>query len=175
MTSLTSDRRSAAMLAAFATSFALLTTAPRAAAEPPTAPASATPAATAAPAAPAPLAPRADAVDATEAPRSNVPAYVAFGLAGAGVVVGTVFGVSALGPYNDYQKAPTAESARRAERYALVADVAFGAAFAAGVTGAVLLVSNLGHKPAAEAPARSSFVAPFAGPSGGGAVAVMTF
>ncbi|MEO5727470.1 MAG: hypothetical protein ABI134_35675, partial [Byssovorax sp.] len=36
------------------------------------------------------------------APRSNVPAYVTLGLAGAGVVVGTIFGISALGAKSDF-------------------------------------------------------------------------
>jgi hypothetical protein len=93
-------------------------------------------------------------------PRSNAPAYVVLGLAGAGAVVGTIFGVKALGEKSDYDNASpqlrTADMADAVERDALIADMALGAALTLGVTGIVLLVSNSGT-PSAD---KSAHVAP---------------
>ena len=124
------------------------------------------------------------------APRSNIPAYVTLGLAGAGAVVGTIFGISALGAKSDFN-APggaTVENADKTDRNALIADMSFAVALTFGVTGAVLLLSNdspaetktaTNGAPAARKPVKSAmprgFVAPYAGPSGGGAAAFMTF
>ena len=124
------------------------------------------------------------------APRSNIPAYVTLGLAGAGAVVGTIFGISALGAKSDFN-APggaTVENADKTDRNALIADMSFAVALTFGVTGAVLLLSNdspaetktaTNGAPAARKPVKSAmprgFVAPYAGPSGAGAAAFMTF
>jgi hypothetical protein len=122
------------------------------------------------------------------APRSNVPAYVTLGLAGAGAIVGTIFGVSALGAKSDFN-APggaTVENADKTDRNALIADMSFAVALTFGVTGAVLLLSNdaptetkAASNSAPRKPVKSAmprgFVAPYAGPTGGGAAAFMTF
>lgn len=103
-------------------------------------------------------------------PRSNLPVYVALGVAGAGVAIGTVYGLTALGAQSDYAKQPTAANADSADRAALVADVAFGVAFASGVTALVLFLSN------DRAPQRrSAVVTPMVGPSGGGVAGVLRF
>ena len=77
-------------------------------------------------------------------PRSNVPAYVTLGLAGAGLVVGGVFGGLALKAKGDFNnaKVPTTAMADKVDRDALVSDMSFAVALTFGVTGAVLLLSN---------------------------------
>jgi hypothetical protein len=115
-------------------------------------------------------------------PRSNVPAYVTLGLAGAGVVVGTVFGVLALQAKSTYNKTPTTPNADTTDRNALICDMSFAVALTFGVTGAVLLLSNdspepakAGLVPTKKKSAVRGFVTPYAGPNGGGAVGVLSF
>jgi hypothetical protein len=120
-------------------------------------------------------------------PRSNIPAYVTLGLAGAGAIVGTIFGVSALGAKSEFNTKPTVDNADKADRNALIADMSFAVALTFGVTGAVLLLTN---DPAPEPPkaalngtpqkktAKSmprGFVAPFVSPTSGGAAAFLKF
>ncbi len=111
--------------------------------------------------------------------RSNLPAYITLGVAGASAIVGTVFGVKALSNKSDFNDNPTTESADDAERNALISDMAFGVAVTLGVTGTVLLLSNnnAGQEQAAK-DARSQKtmqLTPFVGPSGGGAAATWRF
>jgi hypothetical protein len=113
-------------------------------------------------------------------PRSKVPAYITLGIAGAGAVVGTIFGIKALGAKSDFDKVPTSGSADDTERNALIADMAFGVAITLGVTGIVLLTSEDSTAPAAakleKLPKRARLVvAPYATPRGGGAGAQYTF
>jgi hypothetical protein len=116
-----------------------------------------------------------------EAPRSKVPAYVTLGFAGAGAIVGTIFGVMALGAKSDFDAKPTTDNADRADRNALIADMSFAVAITFGVTGAVLLFSkdSTEEPKAAGAPPkmapRRAFVTPYVGPTGGGAAAKLTF
>ncbi|WP_437279413.1 PEGA domain-containing protein [Sorangium sp. So ce375] len=135
-------------------------------AQPPTPP----PAAEAPPAQPPPPAPPIE-------PRSPVPAYVTLGLAGAGVVVGTIFGIQALGAKSDFDDAPTTKTADRVDRFALIADMSFAVALTFGVTGAVLLLSDdpAQAKAAASSVTKKAFVTPFVSPTGGGAAARFTF
>jgi len=110
-------------------------------------------------------------------PRSNVPAYVTLGLAGVGAIVGTIFGIQALGAKSDFENNPTTDNADKTDRDALIADMSFAVALTFGVTGTVLLLSNGKSeeaKPAAAA-ARRTFVTPYAGPKGGGAAATFKF
>lgn len=114
------------------------------------------------------------------APRSKLPAYITLGIAGAGAVVGTIFGIKALGAKNDFDKQPTGSAADDTERNALIADMAFGVAITLGVTGVVLLTSDDSAAPAAakmeRLPKRAKLVvAPYATPHGGGAGAQYTF
>jgi hypothetical protein len=75
--------------------------------------------------------------------RSNVVGYALLGVAGAGLVVGSVFGIQALGDKSDFNGGQkTTDKADSAEKNALIADMAFGAALTLGITGAVLLISN---------------------------------
>jgi hypothetical protein len=109
-----------------------------------------------------------------------VPAYITLGIAGAGAIVGTIFGIKALGAKNDFDKTPTGNAADDTERNALIADMAFGVAITLGVTGVVLLTSDDGAAPAAaqheQLPKRAKLVvAPYASPEGGGAAARYTF
>jgi len=113
-------------------------------------------------------------------PRSKVPAYITLGIAGAGAVVGTIFGVKALGSKSDYDKTPTASTADDTERNALIADMAFGVAITLGVTGIVLLTSDDAAPPGAakleKLPKRAKLVvSPYASPRGAGAGAQYTF
>ncbi|HEX6766064.1 MAG TPA: PEGA domain-containing protein [Polyangiaceae bacterium] len=110
--------------------------------------------------------------------RSMVPAYVTLGIAGAGAIVGTIFGIQALNAKNDFNKTPTTELADKAERDALICDMAFGVAITLGVTGVVLLTSD--DEPAAAAKAAPPKaarleVAPYVGKKSGGAAAKLTF
>jgi hypothetical protein len=115
-------------------------------------------------------------------PRSNVPAYVTLGLAGAGAIVGTAFGVLALSAKSNFKSHPTTANADTTDRDALVSDMSFAVALTFGVTGAVLLLSN--DSPAEQKPAAAQstkktavrgFVAPFVGPTGGGAAGFLQF
>ena len=115
---------------------------------------------------------------------SNVAAYVVLGLAGAGAVVGTIFGVKALNGKSDYNNTPpenrTSEMADDVERDALIADMALGAAITLGVTGIVLLVSNSGpstpaSKSALRADRTALKVTPVIGPGRGGVAAAFRF
>lgn len=110
--------------------------------------------------------------------RSNVPAYVTLGIAGAGVILGTVFGIQALSAKSDFDDDPTVDNADDAERAALIADMSFGVALTFGITGAVLLFSGGGDDEPAAASAQASAkpkLAPYAGPTGGGMAATWTF
>jgi len=114
-------------------------------------------------------------------PRSKVPAYITLGIAGAGAVVGTIFGVKALSSKSDFDKTPTGKTADDTERNALIADMAFGVAITLGVTGIVLLTSDDSPPPSSAAkleklPKRAKLVvAPYATPRGAGAGAQYTF
>ncbi len=120
--------------------------------------------------------------------RSNVPAYVTIGLAGAGAIVGGIFGGMALASKGDFDKTPTVAKADETDRNALIADMSFAVALTFGVTGAVLLLSDsqpastpaktgaASQKPAKKAAGMPrGFIAPYATPQGGGAAARFTF
>lgn len=113
-------------------------------------------------------------------PRSKVPAYVTLGIAGASAIVGTFFGIKALGAKSDFKDNPTTDAADDVERNALIADMAFGVAITLGVTGIVLLTSaDSPSSPKEEAkrskPKARLDVSPYAGPKGGGAAMRLTF
>lgn len=116
-------------------------------------------------------------------PRSKVPAYVTLGVAGAGAVVGTIFGLKALSAKSDYDDAPTSEAADDVERNALIADMAFGVAITLGVTGVVLLTSSDSSASGGDTArrARPTYaktklnVAPYVNQYGGGAAARLRF
>ena len=121
--------------------------------------------------------------------RSNIPAYVTLGLAGAGAVVGGIFGGMALASKGDFDKTPTVAKADETDRNALIADMSFAVALTFGVTGAVLLLSDsqpasAPAKTGAAAPTKPAkksatmprgFIAPYATPQGAGAAARFTF
>lgn len=120
--------------------------------------------------------------------KSNIPAYVTLGLAGAGAVVGGIFGGLALASKDEFDKNPTVEKADETDRNALIADMSFAVALTFGVTGAVLLLTDTGATTTAppaktgagpQKPKKASlprgFIAPYAGPTGGGAAARFTF
>src|SRR5581483_970754 len=71
--------------------------------------------------APAPAKPAA-APPPPKEPKNPLPAYITLGVGAVGAVVGTVFGVQALGAKSDFDKNPTNSNADRAERDALIAD-----------------------------------------------------
>ena len=128
-----------------------------------------TPVAVAPPPAPAPPPAEPEAEE-----HSNVPAYVTLGIAGAGVILGTVFGIQALGAKSDFDEEPTVDNADEAERAALIADMSFGVALTFGITGAVLLFSG-GDDESEEAASAEPVLVPLAGPEGGGMTATWTF
>ncbi len=113
-------------------------------------------------------------------PRSKLPAYITLGIAGASAVVGTIFGIQALGSKSDFDDNPTNDAADDVERNALIADMAFGVAITLGVTGIVLLTSG-DDDPVSEAKRVQKKrwaqwqVAPYASPKGGGGFAQFKF
>lgn len=111
--------------------------------------------------------------------RSNLPAYITLGVAGASAVVGTVFGVKAIKEKNDFNDFATTDRADDTERFALISDMAFGVAVTLGVTGTVLLLSNdakNAEEVAKDARNKKTMqLAPYFGPSGGGAAAAWRF
>jgi hypothetical protein len=106
--------------------------------------------------------------------------WVTTGVAGVGLVTGTVFGFLALSAQSDFDVNPTADTADRGETFALVADLAFGVAIAAGITAIVLYATDRQAQPDAdvttprEGAVRVS-VAPWGGPNGGGAAMALQF
>lgn len=113
--------------------------------------------------------------------KSNLPAYVAFGVGGVGAIIGTAFGAMALGAKSDFNKNPTTEGADKTQSLALGSDIGWIVMLAGGVTGTVLLVLNRGGDkaaPEAAPPPKSAFrpvVTPFVGPTMGGAAASFQF
>lgn len=103
-----------------------------------------------------------------------IPAIVTLSLAGAGAVVGGVFGVLALKSKGEFEDTPTQDLFDETERNALIADMSFGVALTFGVTGLVLLLTDTGGE---EAPAeeKKAFISPFVGPNGAGAVGTFRF
>ncbi|MBK8943401.1 MAG: PEGA domain-containing protein [Polyangiaceae bacterium] len=116
----------------------------------------------------------------TSSSSSVIPAIVTLSLAGAGVVVGSVFGGLALKSKGEYEDTPTQDLFDETERNALIADMSFGVALTFGVTGVVLLLTDSGSSetPAAAEPAKKAkldFILPFASPDGAGAVGRVSF
>lgn len=109
---------------------------------------------------------------------SVIPAAVTLSLAGAGLVVGAVFGGLALKSKGEFEDTPTQDLFDETERNALIADMSFGVALTFGVTGVVLLLTDSGGDKPAEPekkPAATGFVVPWAGPHGAGAMGVVNF
>lgn len=113
------------------------------------------------------------------APRSLVPGYVTLGIAGASAIVGTIFGIRALGDKDDFDKAPSTRRADDVERNALIADMAFGVSLTLGITGIVLLVADEAPEQQVKAPPATEHarlrVTPYVSPRGAGAAATLSF
>lgn len=111
--------------------------------------------------------------------KNNTLAYVALGVAGAGLVAGTIFGIKAVGDKKDFDGNPTTKKADDTERDGLIADVSFGVAIALGVTGTVLLLTGGGEqaskKGMREGSDKTMRVMPIVTPHSGGAAAVWRF
>jgi hypothetical protein len=130
------------------------------------------------PSPPAPPPPASKPVDLPPERRSNVAAYVVLGVAGAGAIVGSIFGVKALQEKKDFDDGEkTTAKADSVEKNALIADMALGAALTLGVTGTVLLLTNSsGGSAEVRAPARAAFeFAPVLTPQRAGAFATVRF
>jgi len=112
------------------------------------------------------------------APHSVIPGVVTLGIAGASAIVGTIFGIKALGDKDDFDDRPTTGAADDVERNALIADMAFGVTLTLGITGVVLLVAD---DPVPDQPRVSSVsaqrlrLAPYVAPTGAGAAATLAF
>jgi len=116
--------------------------------------------------------------------RSMVPAYVTAGVAGAGLILGTVFGIMAIDAQNRYNDDPSSALADEQERNALICDMSFGVAVTLGITSVVLFTAREDASTGkARAPAFAATTpkrgvlnfAPYASPTGGGARARLTF
>ena len=111
---------------------------------------------------------------------SKIPAIITLSLAGAGAIVGSVFGGLALKSKGEFEDTPTQDLYDETTRNALISDMSFGVAITFGVTGVVLLVtsSSSGKDEKAEekkAEGPHVWAAPWASPTGAGAVGVVTF
>jgi hypothetical protein len=71
-----------------------------------------------------------------------LPVWISTGVAGAGIVTGTILGSLALVEKGKFDSHPTEGKADKGERLALFADVGFGIAAAAGITAIVLYVTR---------------------------------
>lgn len=109
--------------------------------------------------------------------RSNVAAFVVLGVAGAGAIVGSIFGVKALQEKKEFDDGEkTTAKADSVEKNALIADMALGAALTLGVTGTVLLLTNTSSDSAkAEKPRTAFEFAPVITPQRAGAFATVRF
>jgi hypothetical protein len=113
--------------------------------------------------------------------RSMVPAYVTAGVAGASLILGTVFGILALDAQSRFNENPSADLADEQERNALICDMALGVAVTLGITSVVLFTaredaSTGKSKGRAVATTRRGVtLAPYASTTGGGARARLTF
>jgi hypothetical protein len=113
--------------------------------------------------------------------RSMVPAYVTAGVAGASLIVGTVFGILALDAQSRFNENPSSDLADEQERNALICDMALGVAVTLGITSVVLFTSREdGTTGRAKAPAvastkRGLSLTPYASTTGGGARARLVF
>jgi hypothetical protein len=109
--------------------------------------------------------------------RSNVAAYVVIGVAGAGAIVGGIFGVKALQEKKDFDNGEkTTDKADSVEKNALIADMALAAALTLGLTGTVLLLTNKGSDSAAVRAPRTGFeFTPVLTPQRAGAFATVRF
>lgn len=99
---------------------------------------------------------------------------VAFGVGGAGLVLGSIFGALALDASSDFDETPATTHADRAERLALVSDASFGVGVVGTLTGLVILL--LGDDGDAPEPARRrARLVPSAAGGQAGASAAWTF
>lgn len=124
-----------------------------------------------------PEAPKTPPTTESEGTSTLIPAIVTLSLAGAGAIVGGVFGVLALQSKSEFEDTPTQDLFDETERNALIADMSFGVALTFGVTGLVLLLTDSSgseEEKAAEDKKAFNF-APYAGPNGGGAVGTFRF
>jgi hypothetical protein len=103
--------------------------------------------------------------------RSDVPAYVLIGVAGAGIVVASVFGGLAISDKSNFNRHPTNANADTTHTHAEISDIAFGVSGAIGITGIILLLTNLPKSSATG----SVYVTPYAGPTGAGATGGFAF
>ncbi|MFO0611862.1 MAG: PEGA domain-containing protein [Polyangiaceae bacterium] len=111
---------------------------------------------------------------------SKIPAIITLSLAGAGAVVGAVFGGLALKSKGEFEDTPTQDLYDETTRNALISDMSFGVAITFGVTGVVLLVTSNSASKDEKAEEKKSegphvWAAPWASPTGAGAVGVVTF
>jgi hypothetical protein len=110
--------------------------------------------------------------------RSNTAAYVVLSVAGAGAIVGGIFGVKALQEKSDFDNGEkNTDKADSVEKNALIADMALGAAITLGVTGTVLLLTNSGGSDKAARPSTPSAfrLSPSFTPHQAGAFATVRF
>ena len=118
-----------------------------------------------------------------------MPSYILWGAAGASLIVGASFGVSALNAKKDFDDNPTSAGADRVHSKAVIADVGIGLGALLAVTGGIFFftadsagessTSALDHA-AKPTSARGGAVAhmrvaPLITPNGGGGVVSMRF
>lgn len=75
-------------------------------------------------------------------PPSHTASYVLWGLGGASLVVGTVYGVLALQANSDFDDNPTTANADKTHDRAILADVGLGLGLILGITGTVFYFSK---------------------------------
>jgi tetratricopeptide (TPR) repeat protein len=113
-------------------------------------------------------------------PKVSPAVWAMTGVAGAGLVSATVFGLLALSEQASFDDNPTESKQDKGKAYAIVCDVSWGVAAAAAVTGTILyFVGNKKVKKESAAaddrPIESATVVPVVTEDGGGAAVNMTF
>ncbi|MET0384443.1 MAG: hypothetical protein ABW321_00720 [Polyangiales bacterium] len=115
---------------------------------------------------------------------SKLPSYILWGAGGASLIVGAIFGASALAAKSDFDDDPTYSHADSVERRALVADVALGLGLVLAVTGTVFFftsdtkpegTASAGRSTQASAHTPRLQLTPLLSPRGGGAAASWRF
>lgn len=70
-------------------------------------------------------------------PPSKIPAYILWGGAGVGLILGTVYGISALSAKSDFDDDPTYAKGDSVHNRSIVSDVGFGLGLVLGITGTI--------------------------------------
>lgn len=104
---------------------------------------------------------------------SKIPAYVLWGAGGVSLIVGTIFGVSAISAKSDFDDKPSYGKADDVYNRSIASDVGFGLGLVLAITGTLFyFVADAPATPTEQArrPSKPRAAAPFNAQAGGGAL-----